>query len=125
MSQPQVMTVSKEGEIVVGTFTETRLFDDCARIFEESILGLVTSGRPQLVLDFSDVESVSSTMLQKLIKIQRTVMAARGRIVLCAVHWKFREVLTITNLTPLFEFAHSREAALKLFESPISIRNPT
>jgi HptB-dependent secretion and biofilm anti anti-sigma factor len=56
----------------------------------------------RLVLDFSEVECVSSAALGRLISLKRRVGALRGQLVLRAVHPDVLDVLRVTRLDQFF-----------------------
>jgi anti-anti-sigma factor len=73
---------------------------------------LATShGARHVVINFANVEFVSSTFLGRLLAMQKKLNAAEGKLVLCGLNEVVREVFQITRLEGLFDFADDQDAA--------------
>lgn len=88
----------------VVRFLDRRLYDDMTvRHASDALADAVpTAPRPRLVLDFSNVEEVSSSMIGKLLLVLRRMDAAKGRLRLCELSSSVRGVFRSTNLDRLF-----------------------
>jgi anti-anti-sigma factor len=62
--------------------------------------------RRRLVLDFENVELVSSTALGALLRLRKQVQAAGGRVALRNLQDAVHEVFEVTHLAGLFEIEH-------------------
>src|SRR5688572_23116567 len=71
--------------------------------------------RPQLLLDFSNVEHLSSAALGMLITLHKQLADKRGQLVLANIHPQIFEVFKITRLNKLFNIQNTTEDALKAF----------
>jgi anti-anti-sigma factor len=70
----------------------------------EKLIGLETLFRAKrLVLDFREVELVPSPSLGKLVRLKKTVEAARGRLVLRNLSSNLLNVFQITGLDRVFD----------------------
>ena len=120
MSQPQSrrrFTVDLvEGIIVVG-FTAPRIVqeEDIQATFEQ--LQRLVDEKPgrEYVLDFRKVQFLSSSVLGRLILLQKGVAATKGRLILCGVAKEIFEVFKITKLDKVFTVKDDAKAALKVF----------
>jgi anti-sigma B factor antagonist len=56
----------------------------------------------ELLLNFRDVEYVSSAALGAFVSLHRSMLAGGGRLVLCFLRPEVREVLALTKLDGLF-----------------------
>jgi len=70
-------------------------------------------GRQKIVLDFSNVEYLSSAALGKLITMDKKMKTAKGQLRLCAIRPDIYEVFAITKLNKLFVMKDNLEAALQ------------
>jgi anti-sigma B factor antagonist len=77
---------------------------------------LPNDGSPiRLVVDFTDVNLVSSTLLSKLILLQRRVEASRGKLRLCDLSPIIQQVFRTSNLDRLFSIDRDQRASLESF----------
>lgn len=102
----------------IGAVTVVRLMDRSI-LDEETILPirrglfkLVDSGKSAILLDFSHVEHLSSTMLGVLIKLNGQVA---GQLKLCAIRPSLMEVFKITRLDEIIQIYDDLERALDSF----------
>jgi anti-sigma B factor antagonist len=72
-------------------------------------------GHRHLVLNFDNVEYLSSAALGKLITLNKKVKAVDGRLKLCAIKPPILEVFVITKLNKLFDIYETQGAALESF----------
>ncbi len=68
-------------------------------------------GPPHVVVNFANVEYVSSTFLGRLLAMQKKLKAAEGKLVLCGLNDVVREIFQITKLEDLFDFADDQDSA--------------
>ena len=105
-------------DITVVTFIERKILE-AAHILElgEELLQLVEKdGNKDLLLDFSNVEFLSSAALNKLIILDKKVKAKSGQLKLCNMMPEIREVFVITRLNQLFDIVDTREKAMDGFQ---------
>lgn len=102
----------------IGAVTVVRLMDRSI-LDEETILPirrglfkLVDSGKSAILLDFSRVEHLSSTMLGVLIKLNGQVA---GQLKLCGIRPSLFEVFKITRLNEIVQIYEDEERALDSF----------
>lgn len=68
---------------------------------------------PKLLLDFRNVEHLSSAALGMLITLNKQIGERQGRLVLANIHPQIYEVFKITRLNKLFNIQSSTEDAIK------------
>jgi len=73
------------------------------------------SPKPQLVIDFSNVEHLSSAALGKLITLNSRVRSRGGGLRLAQIDPQIYEVFTITKLDQLFEIHDTVDEAVRTF----------
>jgi anti-sigma B factor antagonist len=105
------------GDITVASFTDRKILDEQnIQIIGEQLVSLVDElGLKKLLLNFRNVEYLSSAALGKLITLNKKVQAAGGKLVLCGVDPKIREVFVITKLDKMFPIRDDEQEALQLF----------
>jgi anti-anti-sigma factor len=97
--------------VTVVHFTDKKIQDKPnIQVIADQLFNLVDAlGRCRLLLNFSNVEYLSSGALGKLITLQKKVQGAGGWLVLCNLHPNIHEVFKIAKLDKIFEI-HSKEA---------------
>lgn len=115
MSQSQRIQISDQSGTRVVKFLDRRLYDDAVvgETAEQLMAALPRAGKQALILDFSGVESISSSMLVKLLLLQRQVDARRLSMRLCELSSSVKSVLQTTNLERLFQIDRDLAAALE------------
>jgi len=68
---------------------------------------------PKIVVNLSLLETASSTFVNDLVRLQETVQAANGRLVLCGLQPVVRAVFRVTNLERHFDFFDDEESAVE------------
>jgi len=82
----------------------------------QELFGLVDSeGRDKLLLNFSQVEFLSSSALGKLITLDKKMKAKSGKLKLCNIRPEIYEVFAITRLNRLFDIKDEEADALAAF----------
>lgn len=94
------------------------------RLVDETVLEQLESDISELidktdeervVIDFSPVQFMSSSMLGKLVKIHKKCKEYKAKLKLSGVSDDIREVFKITRLDKLFDFEKDAESARKAF----------
>ncbi len=117
MAAHRRVEINESGEITIAQFQDKKILD-AALIQElgEELFGLVENeGRKKLLLNFNNVEFLSSAALNKLIILDKKVKASGGQIKFCELRPEIREVFVITRLTQLFDIKDSESDALGSF----------
>jgi anti-sigma B factor antagonist len=99
----------------VVAFRDRLLFDDrtVREVADQLGAALPNDGKPiKLVLDFSGVDLISSSLLGKLILLQRRVDSSGGKLRLCELSPTVHSVFKTSNLDRIFGIVRDRRAAL-------------
>lgn len=85
-------------------FLDRRLYDDLVvrQTADALANALPTSPRARVVLDLSNVEEISSSMIGKLLLVLRRMDASKSQLRLCEISPSVRGVLRSTTLDRLF-----------------------
>ncbi len=119
MSQPRRRRLEVEdiGDITVVNFVDKKILDEQnIQAIGEDLFRLVDElGRNKILLNFKNVEFLSSAALGKLITLNKKVQGAKGTLVLCEIDPQIYEVFEITKLNKLFKIHKDEQAALQAF----------
>src|SRR5438067_942059 len=111
------LEVEDIGDVTVVSFTDRKILDEQnIQVIGEQLFSLVDElGRKKLLLNFGNVEYLSSAALGKFITLNKKVNAAGGRLILCNIDPQIYEVFEITKLNKLFNIQKEEQAALQAF----------
>lgn len=103
--------------VSVAKFTDKKILDEGSiQIVGNQMFAMVDEDRRQkIVLDFSNVEYLSSAALGKLITMEKKCKVAGTKLRLCSIRSDILEVFKITRLDKLFVIKESRDKALEGF----------
>jgi anti-sigma B factor antagonist len=118
-AQPRRRRLEMEpiGDITVVNFLDKKILDEQnIQIIGEELFRLVDDqGHRKLLLNFGNVEYLSSAALGKLITLNKKLQQNGGRLVLCNIRPEIHEVFEITKLDKFFKIAKEEQAALQAF----------
>jgi anti-sigma B factor antagonist len=111
------LEVEDIGDVTVVNFTDRKILDEQnIQIIGEQLFSLVDeASRRKILLNFSNVEYLSSAALAKLITLNKKLQQVQGRLVLCGIIPEIREVFEITRLNKLFTIHDEEQSALQAF----------
>jgi anti-sigma B factor antagonist len=111
------LQVREHGDVTVVAFKESKILDETViQEIGNELFGLVDSQfRPKMLLDFSNVDYLSSAALGKLITLHKRVREKRGQLKFAAIKPKIYDVFRITKLDKIFDIHADAEAALGTF----------
>ncbi len=114
---PRKLDIDQIGDVTVARFVDKKILDENnIQIIGNQLFGLVEEdGRKKIVLNFANVEYLSSAALGKLITMDKKVKAAGGKLRLCAIRPDIYEVFAITRLNKLFDIRDDQDAAMAGF----------
>lgn len=70
-----------------------------------------------LIIDFGGVELVGSIMISAIIKLARQITSRNGQAAFCCASDTMQDVMQSMNLTRLWPYFDTQEAAIESFES--------
>lgn len=117
MPEYRHIEVNEVGDVTVVRFRDRKLIEDI-RIQElgQELFGLVDGeNRDKLLLNFSQVEFLSSSALGKLITLDKKMKAGDGSMKLSNIRPEIFEVFNITKLDRLFDIRDDEADALAAF----------
>jgi anti-sigma B factor antagonist len=118
-SQPRRrrLEVEQIGDVTVVNFVDRKILDEQhIQIIGDQLFSLVDNdGLRKLLLNFGNVEYLSSAALGKLITLNKKLQAVGGRLVLCNIDPQIYEVFEITRLDKFFNIQKEEQAAVQAF----------
>jgi anti-sigma B factor antagonist len=110
MAEPQIrLKVSESAGIHVVSFADRKILEELSISQIGDQLTDLVSGHPRikLVLNFEQVEHLSSAALGMLITLRNKVEATHGQLKLANIKPQIYEVFKITQLYKLFDISNS------------------
>ena len=110
--KPSISVEYAENAAIVTFINEKILEDRDIQALQESIMSVIEqAGRINLILDFHNVQFLSSAALGLLIRISKKIYEQDGQLRLCSINPKIYEIFKITRLTKIFDIYQDIEGA--------------
>jgi anti-sigma B factor antagonist len=108
--------VSDVGDVSVVQFKDRKILDE-SNIQEmgRELFELVEQDRRKILLNFMNVEFLSSAALGKLITLDKKIKTAKSQLKLSNIRPEIYEVFAITRLNKLFDIHEDESDALATF----------
>lgn len=104
-TQNDVLILSLKGRLDASTSTK----------FEEKMLGHINDGKNKVLLDFNELDYISSAGLRVLIMSAKKLKTSEGIFVLASLKEQIKEVFDIAGFTAIFTICDSVEEGLTKF----------
>jgi len=101
---------TRDGAVVL--VPRGRVDSATAKDFEGRVLGALNGGPDRLVIDFAELDYVSSAGLRVVLMGAKQAKAKGARLVLCGMKPSVREVFDLSGFARILEITPDREAAL-------------
>jgi anti-sigma B factor antagonist len=117
MATHRRIDVSKVGDVTVVKFLDKKILDEAGiQELGLELFGLVEhDNRKSILLNFSNVEFLSSAALGKLITLDRKVKSHKGRLKMSNIRPEILEVFQITKLNKVFDIRADEAEAVSAF----------
>jgi anti-sigma B factor antagonist len=116
MAEPNLIVQNIGGVVVVNLGGSALLDMPTIDLLGQRLYELVDAqAQRKIVLDFSKVRLLSSSLLGVLVKLQRKAKDIGGRVVICGLRPELQKAFKITRMDKLFEFHATEEPALNSF----------
>jgi anti-sigma B factor antagonist len=114
MPSPQRLDVNESGSITVIRFKDQKIIDPVAiQELGQELFDLVEKeDRRKIILNFGNVEFLSSAALGKLITFEKKVKRINAELILTNISPEIFQVFSITNLDKLFKIKDTEADAL-------------
>jgi anti-sigma B factor antagonist len=109
------LELEEVGEVTVVSFVDKKILDEQnIQIIGEQLFDLVDNqGKKKILLNFGNVEFLSSAALGKLITLNKKVQTSGGKLGMCKIAKEIMEVFLITKLDKLFKIYPDEQAGLQ------------
>ena len=102
-----ILALNPEGQLNSGN----------AAAAEAEIMEHLARGTNQLLLDFSELDYISSAGLRVVLVAAKRLKQSAGQLVLCGLRPHIREVFDISGFLTILTVAETRQQALQQFKS--------
>jgi anti-sigma B factor antagonist len=104
----------KQGK--VSTFKlQGRLDSNTSQSFEKRLLDAISDGIKNVIIDFKDLDYISSAGLRVILKATKTLKREDGKIMLCSMQDYVKEVFEIAGFDSFLPIVPTMDDALKAF----------
>jgi len=92
-----------------------RLDSNTSPELEDKIFGAIKNESLNMIIDFEDLDYISSAGLRIILKASKTLKRSEGSIVLCSMQDYVKEVFEIAGFDAFLPIATQMDDALKMF----------
>jgi len=112
--KPKISVEYAENATIITVSDVRILEEEDIRALQDSIMSVLEQGQQMnLVVDFRNVQFLSSAVLGLLIRVSKKVYESDGQLRLCNISPKIHEIFKITRLTKVFDIRKDLESALE------------
>lgn len=112
------LSIQRDGPVTVIRFNDRNILDEASiqAIGEEILRQVEASPSPKILIDFTNVDHLSSAALGTLITVNNKVRQRDGQLRLCNIDAQIYEVFVITKLNKLFQIHKGVPEAMGSFK---------
>jgi anti-sigma B factor antagonist len=92
-----------------------RLDTNTSRRLEQKLFQAISEGAKNMVVDFKDIDYISSAGLRVILKANHALQREDGRIMLCSMQDYVRQIFEITGIDSFVAIVATMDDALKAF----------
>ena len=117
-SQESRLVIDQVGEVTTVGFLDRNILEEASiqQIGDEVGSLILASSNPKILLNFENVEHLSSAALGTLITVNNKIRQKGGQLRLSNIDAQIREVFSITKLDKLFQIYDTAEMATASFK---------
>lgn len=117
MATHRRIEVSKIGDVSVVRFVDKKILDEAGiQELGTELFSLVEhDNRKAILLNFANVEFLSSAALGKLITLDRKVKSHKARMKMCHIRPEIMDVFQVTKLNKVFDIRGEEAEAIGAF----------
>jgi anti-sigma B factor antagonist len=90
-----------------------RLDSNTAMGFEQKLFECIENGTRRMILDFEQLDYISSAGLRVILKATKNLKGAQGKLVLCAMQDYVKEVFEISGFDSFLPIVSTMDDAMK------------
>ncbi|MBX9735363.1 MAG: STAS domain-containing protein [Phycisphaerales bacterium] len=112
------LKVKRDGSVIEVQFRDRNILDEAnIQQIGEEIKGIIEAEtKPKLLINFSDVDHLSSAALGTLITVNNRIRALSGQLRLSNIDPQILQVFVITKLNKIFEIHDNADKARASFK---------
>ena len=92
-----------------------RLDSNTSQGFEQKLFQAISNGSKNIVVDFKDIDYISSAGLRVILKAFKALQREDGRIILCSMQKYVREIFKMIGIDSFVPTLDTMDDALKAF----------
>jgi anti-sigma B factor antagonist len=117
MTRKRRLLCEPQGDVTVVNFVEKKILDELnIKEIGDELSELVDQhNKDKILINFENVEYLSSAALGKLITLSKKMQAKKGQLKLCEIAPSIYEIFKITKLNKFFEIHETEADALAAF----------
>jgi len=110
------MEIIEEKKDTISIFKlNGRLDSNTSQGFEKKIFDAISVGSKNMIIDFNDLDYISSAGLRVILKTTKALNRQEGKIMLCSMQDYVKEVFEIAGFDSFLPIVASMDDALKAF----------
>lgn len=115
--EPGLVEVQDVADVAIVHLAASRILDESnvGQLSEQLFRLVDRDHRQKLLIDFRDVEYLSSAALGALITLNKKLKGTAGRLRLCGMDPRVHQVFAVTRLDKIFDIREDQESALAGF----------
>lgn len=116
MTSASGIVISHIEDVAIADFRQSSILDMATvESISKELYALVDQqAHRKVLLDFSQVQFLSSQMIGVLLSLQKKATAIKGRVMLCGLRTDVRKIFKIMKLEKMLEFAADEQEGMKL-----------
>ena len=92
-----------------------RLDSNTSQGFEQKLFEAISDGNKSMVVDFKDLDYISSAGIRVILRATKAIKRKDGQIMLCCMHDYVKEVFDISGVGSLLSIVATLDDALQSF----------
>jgi anti-sigma B factor antagonist len=92
-----------------------RLDSNTSQRLEEKLFQAISDGSKRMIVDFKDIDYISSAGLRVILKAFKALQREDGRIILCSMKKFVRDIFKVTGIDSFVPIVDTLDDALKVF----------
>ena len=92
-----------------------RLDSNTSQRLEEKLFQAISDGSKRMIVDFKDIDYISSAGLRVILKAFKALRREDGRIILCSMQKYVREIFKMIGIDSFVPILDTMDDALKAF----------
>jgi anti-anti-sigma factor len=100
-----------DGYVIMALTIDSVLVDENEDI-KKAFTDLLDAGNKNIILDLAQTFYISSLVLASLVFMQKRALGAGGKLLICNINPRVKEILEVTNLDKVFDIAGDSKDAV-------------